>query len=138
MKFGVIFTFLLGLIPVATQAQNPDTPIPIQPSQPSLWWQSDRLSQGLIEDWVIDSDTKLIRLKINTQVWLAADYIKRYSVMQKLGTVARQNNYDVLLENNRQIKLAEYKYVEGNWQITPPFLGTNPFSANNGIFFGLR
>ena len=138
MKLGVIFTFLLGLIPLAVQAQNPDAPVPLQPSQPSLWWQSDRLEAGLIDGWVIDDDTQQIKLQINSRVWLASDYISRYAILQKLGNIARRNNYDIHLENDRQIKLAEYKYIEGNWQIAPPFLGTNPFSANNGNFFGLR
>ncbi len=136
MKFW--FVVLLLLIPVAAHAQNPDEPVPIQPSNPSLWWQSDRLGQGLIEDWAIDPNTKLIRLQINSQAWLAADYIRRYTIIQKLGTIARESNYDILVENNRQTKLAEYKYLDGKWQITPPLLGANPFSANNGIFFGLR
>jgi hypothetical protein len=136
MKFW--FVVLLLLIPVTAHAQNPDQPVPIQPSNPSLWWQSDRLGQGLIEDWSIDPNTKLIRLQINSQAWLAADYIRRYTIVQKLGTAARESNYDILVENNRQTKLAEYKYLDGKWQIAPPLLGANPFSANNGIFFGLR
>jgi hypothetical protein len=138
MKFWI--AILLILIPSAVHAQNLDKPIPIQPSQPSLslWWQSDRLGQGLIEDWSIDSNSKLIRLQINGQAWLAADYVTRYTILQKLSSTARQTNYDIVLENNRQIKLAEYKYLNDKWQIDPPTLGANPFSANNGIFFGLR
>lgn len=137
MKFWFVLLLML-VVPFPSQAQNPDEPVPLQPSQPSLWWQSDRLGQGLIEDWAIDPNTKSIRLQINSQAWLAADYIRRYTIIQKLGTTARESNYDILLENNRQIKLAEYKYLEGKWQITPPLLGANPFSANNGVFLGLR
>jgi len=131
-------TILLVFIPSAVYAQNLDKPIPIQPSRPSLWWESDRLGLGLIEDWAIDPDTKIIKVQINGQAWLAADYLSRYAIVQKLGITARQSNYDILLENNRQIKLAEYKYLNDKWQIEPSLLGANPFSANNGVFFGLR
>jgi hypothetical protein len=129
---------LLGIIPLKAEAQNPDEPVPIAPVKPSLWWQSDRLGQGLIEDWSIDQDARLIKLQINNQAWLAADYVKRYAIMQKLGAVAQAEKYDIFVQNNRLNILAEYKYLDNRWQITPPLLGTRPFSANNGIFFGLR
>ncbi|AFY73129.1 hypothetical protein Syn7502_01018 [Synechococcus sp. PCC 7502] len=136
MKFWLMV--LLVLLPLAAQAQNPDALVPLAPSQPSLWWISDRLGEGFIENWIIDQDAKLIRLQVNSQTWLTANYIKRYEIMQKLGNVALENRYDIVVENNRQVKLAQYKYEQGNWQITPPLLGATPFSANSGNFFGLR
>ena len=136
IKFWLIFG--IGLVPLTVQAQNPNDIIPVKPSQPSLWWQSDRLGQGLIESWVIDQDAKLITLKINAQVWVASDFIRRYAIVQKLSNIARQDGYDLRLENNRQIKLAEYKNVDGSWQISPRQLGATPFSAINGNIFGLQ
>ncbi len=138
ISFFSVWMIISFLMPMAVPAQNLIEIVPLLPSRPSLWWQSDRLELGLIDSWSIDQNGKIIKLKINSQVWLAADYVKRYAIMQKLGTVARESGYDILLENNRQIKLAEYKFGQGNWQISPPSLGANPFSANNGIFFGLR
>jgi hypothetical protein len=136
IKFWLIFG--IGLVPMAVQAQNLNDIIPVEPSQPSLWWQSDRLGQGLIESWAVDQDAKLITLKINAQVWLASDFIKRYTIVQKLSNIARQDGYDLRLENNRQIKLAEYKNVDGIWKISPRQLGATPFSGINGNIFGVQ
>ena len=126
----------IGFVPLAVQAQNPNDIIPVEPSQPSLWWQSDRLGQGLIESWVIDQDTKLITLKINARVWIASDFIRRYSIVQNLSNIALQNGYNLRLENNRQIKLAEYMNVDGSWQISPRQLGATSFSGINGSILG--
>jgi hypothetical protein len=108
------------------------------PAQPSLWWQIDRLSAGLIDDWAIDANTKQVKIKINPQVWLAADYVRRYTIVQKLGNVARENDYDLVLEDNRQIKLAEYINTQGKWRIQPMYLGATPFRGKEGAIFGLR
>jgi len=126
----------IGFVPLAVQAQNPNDIIPIEPAHPSLWWQSDRLGQGLIESWVIDQDTKLITLKINARVWIASDFIRRYSIVQRLSNIALQSGYNLRLENNRQIKLAEYMNVDGSWQISPRQLGATSFSGINGSILG--
>lgn len=112
--------------------------IPLEPAKPSPWWTVEQFRFGLIETWTLEPDQQLIRFQINNQIWLAADYLSRYAIMQKLGKIARQNRYSIRLENNRQVQLAEYKYEKNNWQIAPPLLGATPFSANNGSFFGLR
>jgi hypothetical protein len=129
-------------MPTPLQAQpvqfSSDTPILLQPVQPSPWWQVDRQEPGLIESWSVEPAARLVKFKINPQVWLVADYIKRYSLIQKLGSIARQNNYDLAIEDNRKIKLAEYVYAQGAWQIQPQYLGSTPFRANQGSIFGLK
>lgn len=132
MKFWLILT--LAFMPMAAAGQT----IPTEPVKPSPWWTVEQFSLGLIETWTVEADQQLIRFQINNQVWLAADYLTRYAIMQKLGILARQNKFNIRLENNRQVQLAEYKYQQRGWQIAPPLLGATPFSANNGIFFGLR
>jgi len=136
------FGLAIALVIVAPlEAQNVITsadPIPLSPQQPSPWWQIDRLGSGLIESWSIQPTIKLIKFKINPEVWLISDYIRRYSIIQKLGSLARANNYDLAIEDSRERKLAEYIYDQDRWQIRPPYLGATPFGANMGRIFGFR
>ena len=109
--------------------------IPQQPVEPSLWWKSQRLDEGWVEDITIDSQTKKAMVNINTTRWIASDYLQRFSFLFKLGTEAQKQNFDVMLLNRRDQKLAEYSTHEEKWRIDPTSLGAEPFRIGAPTIF---
>jgi hypothetical protein len=106
------------------------TPIPLQPAQPSLWWATERFGQNLVEDLRIDSINKTVQIAVNEGVWSSWDYLRRYALMQQLGNVAIAQNFGIQILDGRKNKLAQYVQVNGNWQIQPPMLGA-PYRVTN-------
>lgn len=101
--------------------------IPQTPVEPSLWWKSQRLQEGWVENIAIDPSLKKAIVTINTTRWTASDYLQRFSFLFKLGTEAQKQNFDLVLHNRRDQKIAEYSTQEDRWRIDPKSLGAEPF-----------
>ncbi|WP_055077328.1 hypothetical protein [Pseudanabaena sp. 'Roaring Creek'] len=104
--------------------------IPQTPVEPSLWWKSQRLQEGWVENIVIDQSTKQAIITVNTTRWIASDYLQRFTFLFKLGTEAQKQNFNVMLYNRRAQKMAEYSTIEERWRIDPTSLGAEPFRVN--------
>ena len=101
--------------------------IPQAPVEPSLWWKTQRLPEGWVENIAINSEAKQAIVTININRWAASDYLQRFSFLFKLGTEAQKQNFNVLLHNRRDQKIAEYSTIEERWRIDPKSLGAEPF-----------
>ncbi len=101
--------------------------IPQQLVEPSLWWKSQRLEEGWVENIAINAETKQAIVTINSTRWIASDYLARFSFLFKLGTEAQKQRFNVLLHNRRAEKIAEYSTQEERWRIAPTSLGAEPF-----------
>lgn len=101
--------------------------IPQQLVEPSLWWKSQRLEEGWVENIAIKPETKQAIVTINPTRWIASDYLARFSFLFKLGTEAQKQRFNVLLHNRRAEKIAEYSTQEERWRIDPTSLGAEPF-----------
>jgi hypothetical protein len=109
--------------------------IPQAPVEPSLWWKTQRLQEGWVENIEIDAEAKQAIVTINTTRWIASDYLQRFSFLFKLGTEAQKQNFTVMLHNRRDQKIAEYSTIEERWRIDPKSLGAEPFRVNAPILF---
>ena len=129
----ILFVISIGAIaPIslfnnAAIAQETMSMIPQQLVEPSLWWKSQRLDEGWVENIVIDAETKKAIVTINTTRWSASDYLTRFSFLFKLGTEAQKQNFNVLLHNRRAQDIAEYSTQQERWKIAPTSLGALPF-----------
>ncbi len=101
--------------------------VPQQLVEPSLWWKSQRLEEGWVENIAINVETKQAIVTINPSRWIASDYLARFSFLFKLGTEAQKQRFNVLLHNRRAEKIAEYSTQEERWRIDPTSLGAEPF-----------
>ena len=109
--------------------------IPQAPVEPSLWWKTQRLQEGWVENIQIDAEAKKAIVTINTTRWIASDYLQRFSFLFKLGTEAQKQNFNVMLHNRRDQKIAEYSTIEERWRIDPKSLGAEPFRVNAPVLF---
>ncbi|MDR9403003.1 MAG: hypothetical protein RI580_06130 [Halothece sp. Uz-M2-17] len=95
------------------------TPSQTAISSPSLWWaveKYDPLDGKLITYWEANSETRMIHLVVNNRFWQTLDYLDQYSLINQLGTVARQYNYNLSLISQQEDCLATYTC---NLQVTP-------------------
>lgn len=123
-------------VAIAQQAIAEETvTIPQAPVEPSLWWKTQRLQEGWVDKIEIDTESRQAIVTINANGWTASDYLQRFSFLFKLGTEAQKQNFNVLLHNRRDQKIAEYSTIEERWRIDPKSLGAEPFRVNSpGIF----
>jgi hypothetical protein len=87
---------------------------------PSLWWakeQFDPFNGRLIINWFAYPQLKQIDLFVNWQLWTILDYLQRYRLIDKIGTVAREYGYALRVFNQQKQCLATYKY---NSYTNPP------------------
>jgi hypothetical protein len=87
---------------------------------PSLWWakeQFDPFNGRLIINWFAYPQLKQIDLVVNWQLWTILDYLQRYRLINKIGTVAREYGYALRVFNQQKQCLATYKY---NSYTSPP------------------
>ncbi|MEM9272661.1 MAG: hypothetical protein AAGA80_06815 [Cyanobacteria bacterium P01_F01_bin.143] len=103
---------------------------------PSLWWareQFDPFGGRLIDDWLEDSQLKQIDLVVNWQLWTLLDYLDRYRLINQLGTVAREYDYNLRIINQQKQCLATYQYQSDNnppkWEINLDGLGQDSFQV---------
>jgi hypothetical protein len=130
LSIGAIASFSM-----ANQAIAGDTVIPQSPVEPSLWWKTQRLQEGWVENIAINSDTKQAIVTININRWIASDYLQRFSFLFKLGTEAQRQNFNVHLHNRRNQQIAEYSTQQQVWTIDPTSLGAQPFRVNAPAIF---
>jgi hypothetical protein len=131
------FGMAIGLSPnLAASAQTlQSVNIPLEPVRPSLWWMVQRLEDGWVDDLMVNYETKKVVITVNRSRWFAADYLRRYEFLNKLGLTALQDAYGVLLQDNRQNKLAEYIAISDRWQMEPQSLGAVPFRVNTPTLY---
>jgi len=75
---------------------------------PSLWWAKEQFAGKMLDNWLAYPDEKRVDLVVNRQLWTLLDYIGRYSFVNQLGTVARQNGYNTRVFNQQKVLLATY------------------------------
>jgi len=127
LSISAIAPFLIAPFAITSDAKAEPTNIPQSPVEPSLWWKAQRLQAGWVDNIVIKPETRQAIVKINTTRWGASDYLQRFSFLFKLGTEAQKHNFNVLLYNRRDQKIAEYSTIEAGWRIDPTSLGAEPF-----------
>ncbi|NEP00450.1 MAG: hypothetical protein F6K58_17565 [Symploca sp. SIO2E9] len=81
-------------------------------THPSLWWAQEQFNQffggKLIRNWIVYPEQKRLDLMVNLQLWTLLDYIGRYSLVNKFGTIARNYQYNVRVFNQQAQMLATY------------------------------
>ena len=127
LAVNYIFVAIAPLAIAIPMAIAEPTNIPQQLVEPSLWWKSQRLEEGWVENIAIKPETKQAIVTINPTRWIASDYLARFSFLFKLGTEAQKQRFNVLLHNRRAEKIAEYSTQEERWRIDPTSLGAEPF-----------
>jgi hypothetical protein len=130
LLWAFVYLSLTSVSVSSAQAQVKSVTVPLKPVQPSLWWVSERVDEGLVESLTIDPNLRVVRIVVNLNVWEAADYVKRYSFMQRLGSSAIERNYGIVLKDRRERTLAEFSEESGTWAMEPANLGATPFRAN--------
>jgi hypothetical protein len=79
---------------------------------PSLWWAKEISANKLLDNWIAypDSEQEAARvdLIVNQQVWSLLDYLERYQFVNRLGSIARNFQYNVRVFNYQQEPLAAY------------------------------
>ncbi|OIP73149.1 MAG: hypothetical protein AUK48_10465 [Oscillatoriales cyanobacterium CG2_30_44_21] len=132
-KCLVLASWLISIEAIATNLSQHNTviaetiTIPQQPVQPSLWWLTQRLNAGWVENIAIDTETRQATITINTNRWTSADYLQRFSFLFKLGNEAQKQDFNVMLSNRLNQKVAEYSAKADVWRIDPKTLGAEPF-----------
>jgi hypothetical protein len=78
---------------------------------PSLWWakeQFDPYGGRLITNWIAYLDERRIDIVVNRQLWSLLNYMDRYRLVNKFGTVARDYQYNLRIFDRQQKCLAIY------------------------------
>lgn len=87
---------------------------------PRLWWAKDSAEKKLLDNWVAYPASKAeparVDLVVNQQIWTLLDYLERYDFINRLGTAARRDNYNVRVFNYQQELLGTYTC---NFSISP-------------------
>ncbi len=102
-----------------------------QLSVPSLWWTKENAENKLLDNWIVypasDNEPKRIDLVVNQQIWSLLDYLERYHFVNALGTVARNQGYNVRVFNYQEERLATYTC---NFASSPTLCNINMTSQN--------
>ncbi|OUL37852.1 hypothetical protein BV372_00400 [Nostoc sp. T09] len=87
---------------------------------PRLWWAQDSAEKKLLDNWIAYPASKeepaRVDLLVNQQIWSLLDYLERYDFINRLGTAARRDNYNVRVFNYQQELLGTYTC---NFNISP-------------------
>lgn len=87
---------------------------------PSLWWARENSENKLLDNWIAypgnNKEPSRVDLIVNQQVWSLLSYLERYSFVNRLGSLARQDSYNVRVFNYQQELLATYTC---NFQTNP-------------------
>jgi hypothetical protein len=87
---------------------------------PSLWLAQANSENKLLDNWIAypasAKEPGRVDLIINQQVWSILDYLERYSFVNRLGSVARKDVYNLRVFNYQQELLASYTC---NFQANP-------------------
>lgn len=81
-------------------------------STPSLWWAKDSSENKLLDNWIAYPGTKnevgRVDLIVNQQIWSLLDYLERYNFINRLGSTARRDSYNVRVFNYQKELLGTY------------------------------
>lgn len=99
---------------ISTQTAKPEIVSARNPSQtehtiPSLWWaveQFDPLEGNLVTTWQANRTTQVIDIIVNQRSWQNLD--NPYSFVHRMGSVARDYQYQLRVLNQQQNCLAIY------------------------------
>jgi hypothetical protein len=87
---------------------------------PSLWLAQANSENKLLDNWIAYPTSAKqpgrVDLIVNQQVWSILDYLERYSFVNRLGSVARKDVYNLRVFNYQQELLASYTC---NFQTSP-------------------
>ncbi|NDJ22446.1 hypothetical protein GS682_12535 [Nostoc sp. B(2019)] len=79
---------------------------------PSLWWAKENSENKLLDNWIAypasAKEPARADLIVNQQIWSLLDYLERYDFVNRLGSVARKDGYNVRVFNYQQELLATY------------------------------
>jgi hypothetical protein len=85
---------------------------PEQLTTPSLWWAKENSESKLLDNWLAypasEKEPARADLIVNQQIWSLLDYVERYDFVNRLGSVARKDNYNLRVFNYQQELLATY------------------------------
>jgi hypothetical protein len=87
---------------------------------PRLWWAKDSAEKKLLDNWLAYpasiQEPARVDLVVNQQLWSLLDYLERYDFINRLGTVARRDNYNVRVFNYQEELLGTYTC---NFSVSP-------------------
>ncbi len=87
---------------------------------PRLWMAKNSTERKLLDNWIAYPSSKeepaRVDLVVNQQIWSLLDYLERYDFINRLGTAARRDNYNVRVFNYEQEILGAYTC---NFSISP-------------------
>ncbi|MBD2439527.1 hypothetical protein [Nostoc sp. FACHB-110] len=89
-------------------------------TKPSLWLAQANSENKLLDNWIAypasATSPGRVDLIVNQQIWSILDYLERYSFVNRLGSVARKDIYNLRVFNYQQEMLASYTC---NFQTSP-------------------
>ncbi|BAY32570.1 hypothetical protein NIES2107_44590 [Nostoc carneum NIES-2107] len=87
---------------------------------PKLWWAKESAENKLLDNWIAyptsPKEAARVDLIVNQQIWSLLDYLERYDFVNRLGTAARNDNYNLRVFNYQQELLATYTCNYNNSQ----------------------
>ena len=117
------------LEPTALEENNPNCPLGTTITKdtisqtdlttPSLWGASEQFGNKLLENWLAYPDKQRVDLVVNRQRWSLMDYLQRYEFVNHMGTVIRQDEYNLRVFNRQDPTLPIAAYT-CNFTIAPP------------------
>ncbi|WP_427158963.1 hypothetical protein ACQFX9_23680 [Aliinostoc sp. HNIBRCY26] len=88
---------------------------------PSLWLAQEISQNKLLDNWIAypgnQTESNRVDLVVNQQIWSLLDYVERYEFVNRLGSAARKDNYNMRVFNYQGDLLATYTC---NFQNSPP------------------
>ncbi|MEA5513234.1 hypothetical protein [Nodularia sp. UHCC 0506] len=79
---------------------------------PSLWWEKENSENKLLDNWIAypanEKEPGRVDLIVNQQIWNLLDYLERYDFVNRLGSSARKDGYNVRVFDYQQNLLATY------------------------------
>ncbi|NJK34207.1 MAG: hypothetical protein HC919_04225 [Oscillatoriales cyanobacterium SM2_2_1] len=132
-KYLVVPTYLIGGLMggLNTIGFASAYAVPQKPTQPSLWWRSQRLDANWVETITTNEREKYVDITINIARWSTADLMRRYTIINFLAQDAIRQGYGLRLLDRRGQELAQVTKNGDRWQIIPPDLRARPFRPQN-------
>lgn len=79
---------------------------------PSLWWAKENSESKLLDNWIAypasDTESARVDLIVNQQIWSLLDYLERYDFVNRLGSSARKDGYNIRVFNYQKELLGTY------------------------------
>ncbi|MGI8503779.1 MAG: hypothetical protein ACR2LR_22000 [Hassallia sp.] len=87
---------------------------------PSLWWAKENSENKLLDNWIAypaaGRQTARVDVVVNQQFWSILDYLERYNFVNRVGSLARNYNYNIRVFNYQEERLGTYTC---NFNISP-------------------